>query len=57
MSLLYNGLKPLVCILCNATSIYYVDVRNLVKFYPLADIQQAVEDTEGGKVIKAVLRP
>ena len=29
----------------------------LVTFYKLEDINKAVEDTEQGKVIKAVLRP
>ncbi len=29
----------------------------LVKFYPLASIQQAVEDTERGDVLKAIVRP
>ena len=29
----------------------------LISFYKLEDINKAVEDTEQGKVIKAVLRP
>ncbi|MEQ8743675.1 NAD(P)-dependent alcohol dehydrogenase [Parasphingorhabdus sp.] len=29
----------------------------LVRFYPLSEIQQAVEDTERGDVLKAILRP
>ncbi|EED36709.1 aryl-alcohol dehydrogenase [Luminiphilus syltensis NOR5-1B] len=29
----------------------------LITFYPLADIQRAVADTESGRVLKAVLRP
>lgn len=31
--------------------------ERLIEFYPLDDIQQAVEDMESGKVIKPVLRP
>jgi aryl-alcohol dehydrogenase len=29
----------------------------LVRFYPLSDIETAVEDTERGEVLKAILRP
>ena len=29
----------------------------LVKYYPLQSIQQAVEDTESGKVLKAIVTP
>ncbi len=29
----------------------------LIEFYPLDDVQRAVEDMEAGKVIKPVLRP
>ncbi|MEQ8801607.1 MAG: NAD(P)-dependent alcohol dehydrogenase [Haliea sp.] len=29
----------------------------LVKYYPLEQIQQAVEDTEAGRVLKAIVRP
>jgi len=29
----------------------------LVKYYPLTDIQQAVEDTENGHVLKAIVKP
>ena len=29
----------------------------LITFYPLAEIQQAVEDSEAGRIVKAVLQP
>lgn len=32
-------------------------IDKLVKFYPLQDIEQAVADTQAGRVVKAVLRP
>jgi aryl-alcohol dehydrogenase len=32
-------------------------IDRLVKFYPLQEINKAVEDSEAGKVVKAILRP
>lgn len=32
-------------------------IDKLVRFYPLENIQQAVEDTESGRVVKAVVQP
>lgn len=32
-------------------------IEKLITFYPLEDIEQAVQDSESGRVVKAMLRP
>ena len=36
--------------------LFYVEVDKMIKYYPFDEINQAVEDVQSGKVIKAVLK-